>query len=278
MIQEITVKSIITKSGLPDADYVINPYVGCANRCIYCYARFMKRFSGHTEEWGSFVDVKKNAPDLVPVNTSRYRDKALFLSSVTDPYCEPERLHGVTRRLIERLIPLAPRLSVQTKSSLVVRDTDLFVQFAHCEVGMTVTSLDEAVRQEIEPSASTVEDRLSALKKLHEAGIRNYIFIGPILPNITDWKRIIEATRGFVDCFMFENLNIKGTVRHHVNRWLAESHPGLVDEYTEIYSRGNGYWQDTENDIRSYCAAEGVEYKLYFHHKSTSKNLLLEPS
>jgi len=64
-IREIKTKSIITKSGL-DVDYVINPYVGCLHGCIYCYARFMKRFTNHHERWGKFLDVKVNAPELIP--------------------------------------------------------------------------------------------------------------------------------------------------------------------------------------------------------------------
>lgn len=73
--RKIRVSSIITKSNLPDADYVINPYVGCMHSCLYCYARFMKRFTGQKEEWGKFVDVKVNAPDLISAKTTKYRGR-----------------------------------------------------------------------------------------------------------------------------------------------------------------------------------------------------------
>ena len=65
IIQEIRVKSILTKSGIPGVDYCINPYVGCYHACRYCYATFMKRYTGHTDAWGSFVDVKLNAPEVL---------------------------------------------------------------------------------------------------------------------------------------------------------------------------------------------------------------------
>jgi DNA repair photolyase len=65
IIREVKAKSIITRSNLPSADYVINPYVGCTHACIYCYASFMKRFTGHDEPWGTFLDIKVNAPDLI---------------------------------------------------------------------------------------------------------------------------------------------------------------------------------------------------------------------
>ncbi|MGZ7136550.1 MAG: radical SAM protein, partial [Methanobacterium sp.] len=91
IIRETEAKTILSKTGIPNADYVINPYVGCIHSCIFCYARFMKRFTGHKEEWGDFVDVKINAPDLIPVNSSKYEGKYILLSSVTDPYLPLER-------------------------------------------------------------------------------------------------------------------------------------------------------------------------------------------
>ena len=128
-IKEIHAASIITKSHLPDADYVINPYAGCTHKCIYCYARFMKRFTGHNENWGEFIDVKVNAPDLNPPDTTKYRGKSIFMSSVTDPYLPLEKKYELTRKILEKLIPLQPDLGILTKSDLVLRDIDLLRQF-----------------------------------------------------------------------------------------------------------------------------------------------------
>src|SRR3989338_4770700 len=124
MIKEIKVKSIITRSNLPDAEFVINPYIGCLHNCLYCYARFMKRFTGHLEPWGKFCDVKINAPDLIP-QTDKYRNHSIFLSSVTDPYLPSERKYQLTRQILEKLIPLEPKLDILTKSDLVVRDVNI---------------------------------------------------------------------------------------------------------------------------------------------------------
>ena len=113
-VTEIHAASLISKSGLPGADFVINPYGGCSHACVYCYARFMKRFSGHDEKWGQYVDVKVNAADLVPPmeeglpgleTPSRYAGKRLFMSSVTDPYLPQEREYRLTRAILERLVP-----------------------------------------------------------------------------------------------------------------------------------------------------------------------------
>ena len=205
-IAKIKAKSIITKSNLPEADYVISPYTGCTHSCIYCYARFMKRFTGHSEKWGDFVDIKINSEDLVPTRSSKYANKSIFLSSVTDPYLPLEKKYEITRRILQKLVKLNPIISVQTKSALVTRDIDIFKQFQDCQIGLTITTLDDQIRKQIEPNASSIERRISALKELKNKGLSTYVFIGPILPNITDWKRIVDETKEYADSFMFENL------------------------------------------------------------------------
>ncbi len=266
ILAEKEARSVITKSNLPAADFVVNPYVGCSHACRYCYARFMKRFTGHEESWGGFVDVKVNAADLIPAKSDKYRGKSVFLSSVTDPYLHAEREYGLTRRILERLAPLEPRLGIQTKSDLIVRDVDVLRRFASCEAGLTVTTLDDAVRREIEPGASSVSDRLAALKTLHESGLRAYVFIGPILPGLTDWRGIIEETREYADFYMLENLNMAGGVREPMTRWLRARHPDLIPEYARAYGDGGEYWARVESEIRDYCRARGIDGRAYFHH------------
>ncbi|MFZ3086222.1 MAG: radical SAM protein [Candidatus Hydromicrobium sp.] len=267
-IRKIKAKSIITRSNLPDTDYVINPYTGCIHSCLYCYARFMKRFTGHTESWGKFIDVKINGPDLIPEGTSKYEGKTIFMSSVTDPYNPLERKYKLTRRILEKLIQLQPDLGIQTKSDLVLRDIDLLRQFKICQVGMTVTTLDDSLRKEIEPFTSSVQKRIEALGKLKEAGINTYVFIGPILPFFTEWKEIVCGTKNFADSYMFENLNITGAVWGCVRNWLAERHRNLLGEYERIYFTKSGYWDKVEEELKLFCKEQKVDFRIYFHHRN----------
>ncbi len=265
-IREVKAKSIITRSNLPDTDYVINPYTGCIHSCLYCYARFMKRFTGHTESWGKFIDVKINGPDLIPEGTSKYEGKTIFMSSVTDAYNPLERKYKLTRRILEKLIPLQPDLGIQTKSDLVLRDIDMLVQFKNCQVGMTITTMNDTLRKEIEPSTSSIQKRIEALVKLKAAGISTYVFIGPILPFFTEWKEIVYETKKFTDSYMFENLNIAGTVWGCVRSWLTSRHRNLLGEYERIYFTKSGYWDNVEKDIEKFCREQKVDFKIYFHH------------
>lgn len=266
-INEIQATSIISKSNLPDSDYVINPYVGCNHACLYCYARFMKKFTGHNEPWGEFVDVKVNAPDLIPENTTKYRGKSIFIASVTDPYLPLERKYQLTRRILEKLIPLRPNLGIQTKSDLILRDVDLLKQFDDCEIGMTITTLDDKIRGELEPATSSVENRIKALEELHRAGLKTYVFIGPILPFFTDWEKIILTTKHCADFYMLENLNLSGGgVKTSVSAWLENKHPEYLSKYEKIYHPKSDYWQTMQAEINEFCREHKIEARLYFHH------------
>ena len=265
-IKEIKAKSIITKTQLPEGDFVINPYIGCMHGCIYCYARFMKRFTGHTEPWGAFVDAKINAADLIPTDVKKYKGKRITLSSVTDAYQPVELKYKLTRKILEKLIPLQPHVDIMTKSDLVLRDIDVIKQFKDCVVAFSILTLNDAVRKELEPLTSPIKRRIAALEKIHKAGIPTIVFISPIFPEITDWKEIINRTKTFVDEFWFENLNLYPSIGKEINKFLKKYNPALIARYEQIYADGN-YWVAEEQKIREFCKKNKINYKIYFHHK-----------
>ena len=117
-IQERKVKNILSKSGIPGADYCINPYVGCSHGCRYCYATFMKRYTGHPEAWGSFVDVKINAPEVLRRQIRKAAKGKIMISSVTDPYQPIEDKYKLTRQCLQILLPYPFSVDILTKSPL----------------------------------------------------------------------------------------------------------------------------------------------------------------
>ena len=267
-IKEIKAKSIIVKSGL-NVDYVINPYVGCTNSCIYCYARFMKRFINHHEPWGKFLDVKINAAELISKNTKKYKGKSIMISSVTDPYQPAERKYKLMRRILENLIPFEPDLCVLTKSDLITRDIDLLKKFKKCIAGVSLSLLDDSIRKEVEPFASSVERRINVVRQLKKTGIKTFIFISPMFPELTDWKEIINKTKNFIDEYWFENLNLHLSLRHNIFQWLKNHHPELVKKYKEIYFIKNDYWSKIEKEIKDYGNKNNLNFEIYFHHQKT---------
>ena len=197
-IKEINSSSYVSKSKLPDADYVINPYVGCPHKCIYCYAEFMKRFSGHSrEEWGDFLDVKKCGKAID--GASFCETDTLLFGSVTDAYNPFEKKYKITRKILEQLVPCEARIEILTKSDLVLRDIDIFKKMSNVYVGVSMNTMDDIFRKEIEPYASSIERRINTLKTLHDEGIPTYLFMSPIFPGLSDYKEVIKNTYKYVD-------------------------------------------------------------------------------
>jgi DNA repair photolyase len=193
ILREITCKSILSPSNIPGVDYAVNPYVGCGHGCVYCYATFMKRFTNHAEPWGEFVDVKVNAPERLKRDLRRSGPGEVLLSSVTDPYQPVEERYGVTRACLEILRQVKLPVSILTKSPLVLRDLDVLIGMREVDVGFTITTIDEETRALFEPGSSPVKERFAALRALSEAGIKTWIFFGPVLPYFSDSEEAIDG-------------------------------------------------------------------------------------
>ena len=258
IIQEIEVKSVLTKSNLPVSDYSVNPYVGCTHACKYCYASFMKRFTNHPEPWGEFLDVK-HWPEIR--HPERYAGQELFFGSVTDPYNPQEEIFCRTRALLTQLQGSGIRLSIQTKSDLVLRDMDLIKTFPDARVGFSINTLDEGFRVDMD-NAVSIERRIGAMKVLHDAGIRTTCFISPIFPGITDVEAIIDQVKDQCNLVWLENLNLRGNYRTVIMDYIREKHPRLIPLYEEIYSRGSRlYWEALDAQMRDYAKRNGLDYR-----------------
>lgn len=205
IIQEIKVKSILSKSRIPGADYCINPYRGCSHNCKYCYASFMQKYTGHTETWGSFVDVKINAPEILQRQIKRAAKGNVIISSVTDAYQPIEEKYKLTRKCLAILLQYQFPVDILTKSPLVLRDLDLITKFKNIEVGITITTDDEKMRKIFEPQSIAIQERIKTLKTLYVHGIETYVFIGPIIP--MNPEALSEKIRPYVHHVLIDTMN-----------------------------------------------------------------------
>ena len=183
-INQITAKSIFIKSGLPASDWVVNPYNGCLFGCMYCYAAQIARWKHPDEEWGTYVDVKTNAPELLKKELETLEKRihtknfgSVFLSSVTDPYLGLESKYHLTRQCLEVLADFGyeGNVSIQTKSPLAIQDIDVLKRLKDVTVGFTVTTLDDNVSRFLETKAPPVSARIDALRQLNYFLIRQFV-------------------------------------------------------------------------------------------------------
>jgi DNA repair photolyase len=223
ILDEVRSKSILSTSQI--YPYVINPYTGCQHACSYCYARFMKRFSGHREPWGEFVDVKVNAAELLKREITRKKRDTVWISGVCDPYQPLEAKYRLTRQCLEILAESQWPVVVQTRSPLVLRDMDVLKAGRDFEVGFSVTTADDTIRAIFEPNAPPIGERIRALADLHAAGIRTYAMIAPMLPGT---EKLPEMLAGKIDRVMLDRMNYR-----HAD-WVYRKY-GLEQKMTDEY-------------------------------------------
>jgi len=231
-VTEITTKSALTRSRIAGVEYVINPYLGCAHGCKYCYAGFMAKWSRHHtgRPWGSFVEAKVNIARVLERELrSKRKSGVVMLSSVCDPYQPLEARYRLTRQCLSLLIEYGWGIDVLTRSPLVTGDMDILQKAANASVGISIPTDNEQVRKIIEPRSPPIYRRLNALKKLHDAGIRTWVFIAPILP--MNPEKLSEAIHPYVDYVLIDRLNYRRNVEQifRMNGW---SH-ALTDAYAQ---------------------------------------------
>ena len=257
-------KTALSRSQL--ADYALNCYVGCQHGCLYCYARFMTRFTGHTEQWGEFVDVRANIAEVLHRELRRKRVGSVMVSSVCDGWQPLEEKYGLTRECLRLLVAYGYEVSILTKSALVLRDLDIFAGKKNVELGVTVTAFDEGLRQIVEPVASPTAERFEALGKAAERGVDIWLFIGPLLPFLSDTEdnvtRLMEkASRLPLQRIYVDKLNLRPRVWQSLKSMLFAHFPELIPRYQEVLFdpvRKERYLSELRRRVRTSAEAHGV--------------------
>jgi DNA repair photolyase len=244
-IREIKARSILSRTGIPGIDYCINCYTGCGHACRYCYATYMKRFTNHTEPWGTFVDVKINAVELLRKALRRNISGEVLLSSVTDAYQPLEEKYRLTRGCLELLAMTQLDVDILTKSRIVTRDIDILSRMATVDVGLSITTDREDIKRIFEPGSSGIRGRLEALKALRKAGISTYVFIGPILP--MDPENLADSIAPFADRVLIDRMNYAHRVK------------GLYRRSGLDYALEPAYFEEIEDGLVTRLSHHGIE-------------------
>jgi len=236
IIKEIECKTALSKSNLPGLDYSLNPYRGCQHNCAYCYVPNVLRLKRNN--WGNFVDIKKNIPTVLLKELRNKKQGVVAISTVIDPYQPIEKKYRLTRYCLEQLLKHDFPVCLQTKSGLITRDLDIISKFSNAEIMFSIGTLNDSERKLIEPNASSINERLDALKKSSEIGIKTSIFFGPIYPTI-----LIEELPKIVDIFkengakevMIDKLNLKPGIKENIEKSIL-SNPVFLEKLSDFQS------------------------------------------
>lgn len=235
-VSQIKVKSILVKSKI--SDYCVNCYRGCEHACSYCYAEYMKEYTGHREQWGNYVDVKINGAELIKKEVKKKTGGEVMMSSVCDGWQPLEEKYRLSRECLAVLLENGFSVSILTKNRLILRDFDIIETHKHrVKLGLTITTLDESIRSLLEPLSSTFLERLEVVKKALEKNIPAYIFVGPLVPGFTDTRenltQLFRTTRDLkLDNIYIDKLNY---IREVYPRLKASLEPSYPDRFRSSF-------------------------------------------
>jgi DNA repair photolyase len=255
--------------------WTINPYRGCEFGCVYCYARYTHEYL-ELERWIDFerkIFVKEGAADLLveELRRSRREGEWIVIGTATDPYQPAERRHQVTRSLLEVFARYRDlRLSITTKSDLVLRDLELLQsihQRSELQLNMSVTTLRRDLARILEPRAVRPDRRLRAVDLLRQAGISVNVFLAPVMPGINDAapdleQLVAEIAAACSTGFMYQVLFLPGASARRFYPFLREHFPALLARYQRLYGPGNPGLDPYKQGIRELMASLRTRYGL----------------
>jgi DNA repair photolyase len=256
---EETPKKIVSETDSPDLShmYSINPYQGCEHGCIYCYARNTHEYYGFSAglDFERKIIVKRNAAELLEqyFNKKNYLPVCIMLSGNTDCYQPIERRLKITRSLLELFLKYRNPVSIITKNNIILRDLDILTELATMNlvhVNISITSLNEQLRQKLEPRTVTASGRLSVIEKLAEKGIPVRVMAAPIIPglNSNEVPDIIKAaaSRGAVSAG-FTMVRLNGSIAEIFTDWIYKAFPNKAEKVLNmIKSCHDGKLNDSE--------------------------------
>jgi len=247
----------LSPSNLPGLDLALNPYTRCGHGCTYCYAPYVMRVP--PSDWTKGIVAKVNIPQVLARELPRKRG-VIGLGTVTDPYQPAEREMRLTRRCLEVMTRTPSKVSVLTKSDLVVRDIDLLSELAHAEVGLTLNTSSDQAASLFEPCAPPPSARLAAVRALSSAGIDTYVFLGPLIPTVTDEDAALLVSgikEAGADRIMVDRLNLRPGMRQRMENVLDSKSPGRSIEFRAEVAADH-YYHGKMAEIKDACLKTGI--------------------
>ncbi len=233
--------------GMP-FEWSLNPYMGCAHRCTFCYVRaFELRADRPSDErYGRSIRVKTNVADVLRRELARpsWRRDGIAIGAATDPYQPAEGRYRLTRACLEVLADARNPFALITRGPMILRDLDVLARAARradVHVTFSIPTIDREIWARTEPGTAPPHQRLRAVRELVDAGIKVGVGMAPILPGLTDKRELMEdvvrAAREAGATGVWSNLlHLRPGTKEHFLQALARDWPELLPEYERLYA------------------------------------------
>ena len=266
--KEVKISRILNPTSIDLGEYVINPFMGCEYSCLYCYVRSNKVISKRPGEWGSYVDVRINAPELLEKEIISKKPKCVLLGSTTDCFQPAERKYEITKKILEILNKHGVYYHILTRSPAVVEYIGLFKQGFCKKIYFTINNVQAEVKSKLEPKSPGFELRFKAVNKLLDEKIGVVPYFSPILPWLSDFKDIFSMFPKS-NSVEFEGLNMSLININDIISGITSVRPDLQDNYGKLLKDKafyDAFWQGTKKDIIREAIKAKKNYNVYIHN------------
>ncbi len=267
-ITEINTERGLAPSGIEIADYVVNPYRGCEFGCLYCYVRKNKIAQRAKENWGEFVDVKVNIPELIQKDIRSKKPSRILVGSITDPYQPLELKYQLTRRSLLAAVEHQIPVTLLTRSSHILRDLDILKKIPGMSVYFTINWPEVRKLRIFEPRSFTFTERLKTIEILSQNGIGAVPNVSPLFPGLFNLQTYFKSLAPLVDALSFESLNLKVMTGNEIDKLSAKHFPAERRLFQRVYSCRRSfdeYWNSVKRQIIAMNESYGLNIEFRFH-------------
>ncbi|MBM4054562.1 MAG: radical SAM protein [Planctomycetes bacterium] len=266
-INEVAIDRILNPTSIDLGEYVINPYMGCEYSCMYCYVKSNKAVYKKKKPWGTYVNVRMNAPDLLKKEIEMTRPKTVLLGSTTECFQPVEHTYQITKKIIEILHNNNVSYVILTRSPYILEYLPLLKQGFCSKIYFTTNNFNNDLKQLLEPESPSFAERNNAIITLLEEGLTVIPYFSPVVPWITDLKNVFcSFTKAKCIEFEFLNFNLKDI--HEIVNHLLKIEPSLKKRFDDMLNDKEFYgqmWGNIERDIEAHAVLWKKEFKIYKH-------------
>jgi len=272
--KEVKVSRILNPTGIDLGEYVINPFMGCEYSCLYCYVRSNKVISKRQSEWGKYVDIRINAPELLEKEILSKKPRCVLLGSTTDCFQSIEKKYAITKQILEILNKHKVCYNILTRSPAVAEYADLLKEGFCKKIYFTINNISPELKNKLEPKSPGFESRFNSINRMLDENISVVPYFSPILPWLSDFKDIFALfpKAGSVE---FEGLNMNLVNINDIISGIASLHPALKPGYEKLLQDRafyDSFWASVKKDIIREVITAKKNYNIYIHNFRTYFN------